>query len=265
MISQQKKWVEAGSIILVCSVFMWWNPASLLSPVRGALWLATKPVADFFGYVHREVSDIVYSFARIASLKSDNALLVEEAAMLRGKIAALEDVQKENDRLREEISSSLRRTDRVVSALIVGYDAQGAGDWLLVDKGDRDGVIVGMTAVFGDNILVGTVENVEYSVSRIRLMNNPKSVFAAHTVESNAKGVVRGKFGLGILFDSVLQTDALSEGDRVVTSELGETYPPGLFVGMVKSVGHSSDGLFQQAVLSFPVDFFGIKAVSIIR
>lgn len=265
MVFHRQKIFEVGMIVCVCAGLLWWNPASILSPVRSAFWIAAEPVALFLEYVRGAVSDTVHSFARIASLKSENAKLAEEVATLRGKMASMEDIQKENEQMRSEIGSSLRRKDRVTLAMVVGYDVRGAGDWFLIDKGSHDGVNSGMTVIFGENVLVGTVEESQYSVSRVRLISNPKSVFNAHTVESQAKGVVRGKFGLGILFDSVLQTDGLSEGDRVVTSELGELYPPGLFVGTVRSVGHSSDGVFQQAILTPPVDFFNMKVVSVIQ
>lgn len=264
MSSWNRKFAEVGVIALFCAGLLWWNPSSILSPVRGALWAAVEPVAAFLEYTRGTVSDTAHSFARIASLKSENAKLVEEVSTLQGRLAEMTDIQKENDQLRNEIQSSLRHTDRVTSALVIGYDARGGGDWLLIDKGTRDGVETGMTVVFGENILVGMVEEAQYSVARVRLISNPKSVFNAHTVQSQAKGVARGKFGLGILLDSVLQTDGLSDGDTVVTSELGEVFPPGLFVGTVKNVGHSSDGLFQQALLVPPVDFFGMRVVTVI-
>lgn len=261
----KRKIVEAGSIVFLCVLLLWWNPVGIITPIRGFLWVLVEPIAVFFKYSQVIVSDTVHSVARIGSLKRENAHLSSEVILLRSRVAELEDMERENDQLRSEIQVASRRPEKVATALVVGYDSRGSGNWILINKGSRDGVVLGMTVIFGENVLVGRIEEVLESVAKVSLITHPKSVFNAHTVETQARGVVRGKFGIGIILDSVLQTESIREGDTVVTSEWGEQYPPGLYVGTVNQVGISSDGLFQQATLSSPINFFDIRSVSIIH
>ncbi len=261
----KRKIIEAGSVVLLCAFLLWWNPSRLLTPVRDILWVAVEPIAIVFQYLRVVLSDVGHSVVSIGSLKQENARLTSEAIRLQSRVAELEDMQKENDQLRQEIGVALRHPDHVATALVVGYDSRGVGDWLIINKGSRDGIASGMTVVSGENVLVGMVEEVLTSTSRVSLITHPKSVFNVHTVETQARGVVRGKFGLGILLDSVLQTESIRKGDTVVTSEWGEQYPPGLLVGTISEVGTSPDGLFQQATILSPIDFFAIRTVSIIR
>lgn len=260
-----RKVVEAGLVILFGALFLWWNPNQYVTPVRSVLWIAVEPLAIFFQHVHSGTTDMMKSLVRIGSLRRENVSLSAENIQLRSRVAELEDMEKENEQLRTEIGAQRRRSDYAITALVVGYDSRGMGDWLMLNKGKKDGIVSGMTVISGENVLVGTVEEVLESMARVRLITHPNMVFNVHTVETQAKGVVRGKFGLGILLDSVLQTESIREGDRVVTSEWGEQYPPGLFVGIIGGVGVSSDGLFQQATVIPPMSFFDMRSVSLIR
>lgn len=260
----KRKITEAGVVVVCSAIILWWNPGGFFAPIRSVVWVGIEPVALFVGHGGGALRDFFLSFAQMTSLRRENIELSAKVIDLEGKLANMSDVQQENNRLRDEISASYRGGNLVTSALVVGYDVRGVGDWLFIDKGSADGIEKGMTVVYGENNLVGTVEEVLPGTSRVQLITHPGSVFNAHTVDTQAQGVIRGKFGLGIVLDSVLQTESLREGDRVVTSQLGERYPSGLYVGRVSQVGTSADGLFQQAVIVPMVEYMNIKVVSIV-
>ncbi|MFA5615006.1 MAG: rod shape-determining protein MreC, partial [Methanoculleus sp.] len=83
--------------------------------------------------------------------------------------------------------------------------------------------------------------------------------------ETGSIGVVSGKYGLGMILDMVLQTDYLKIGDDVITSEISQNIPRGLLIGKIKEVYPSGGYLFQQAVISSPVDFSKMRFVFVIR
>ena len=85
------------------------------------------------------------------------------------------------------------------------------------------------------------------------------------TVESGAKGVAKGEYGLGIIFDMVLQTDSINTGDSVITSGIGGEIPRGLYVGTIQEIHQSDDHLFQQAVLTAPIQFSKLQIVFVIK
>lgn len=261
----KRRWVEAMLVIFLCVGLLWWNPVSFFTPLRTAIWVAARPIVSFFASVQSVASDSLWFFRSLRNLKEENKKLFSEVVELRGQLAELQDIQKENEQIRKEIDAASRQRSRFATGLVIGYDSRGSGDWIIINKGKNNGISDNMAVVYGENILVGTVEEALASVSRVRLITHPKSAFAVRTVETQAKGVIQGKFGLGVFLDSVLQTETLREGDAVVTSELGENAPPGLYVGTIKDIGSSSDGLFQQATVDLPVDFFSMKTVSVVR
>ena len=170
----KRKIMEAGSVIFICLVLLWWNPTKILTPVRNFLWVAFEPIVMFSQYSRVVISDVARSLVQISSLKKENARLLSEAVQLRSRVANLEDIQKENDYLRSEIEVALRHPDHIATALVVGYDSRGMGDWVIINKGSRDGIAPEMTVVSGEGVLVGTIEEVLTSTARVRLITHPE-------------------------------------------------------------------------------------------
>ena len=148
---------------------------------------------------------------------------------------------------------------------MVSQDPNGTGNWLEIDKGSDDGIAEGMSVIVSKGILVGRIQQVSKNSSKVMLLTNPKSTINIMTVESGAKGVAKGEYGLGIIFDMVLQTDSINMGDSVITSGIGGDIPRGLYVGTIQEIHQSDDHLFQQAVLTAPIQFSKLQMVFVIK
>ena len=84
------------------------------------------------------------------------------------------------------------------------------------------------------------------------------------TVQTGAKGVIKGEYGLGLIFDMILQTDSIQSGDEIVTSGIGGQLPRGLLVGTVQNVHASDDHLFQQATVVSPLQISKLQFVFVV-
>ena len=84
-------------------------------------------------------------------------------------------------------------------------------------------------------------------------------------LQTGAKGIVRGEYGLGLVLDMVSQTDLLNVGDDVVTSGLGSDISKGLLIGKIKELQVSSDKLFQGALISPRVKYANLDTIFIIK
>jgi rod shape-determining protein MreC len=184
---------------------------------------------------------------------------------LSAKNAALENVLAENDRLRELLRVLPREKYDLETAAVIGGNPNGPGEWLIIDKGSGSGIRESMPVIAHDGVLVGKVENAEYSSARVRLLSSQDSVVNVRTLSTNAKGIVRGRFGLGMILEMVLQTDTLSSGDRLFTSDIGSEYPPGMYVGEIRDIAPSSNSLFQQASVVTPVSYSDLRFVSVVK
>lgn len=201
----------------------------------------------------------------IGQLKRENENLIKENIDLTADISRLKDTEKENIALREQLNLSLKNQYELANAFVVGHDPNGQENWIEIDKGSSDGIEVNMPVIIAEGVLIGRVQEVYFKTAKIILLTNSKSVINGIDVETEAKGVIKGEYGLGLIFDMVLQSDFLNIGDSIITSGIGGDMPKGLFIGKVKEVHFSEDHLFQQAVVSVPIPSSKIKVVSIIK
>lgn len=258
------KFGKLAVILLGCVAIFVWNPSYVTFSLRtlfGAVAFPLQNVAAFVGYYTGEVGSFVSSVGR---LKRENEALLNENTALKAKNAALADRERENDALRAEAGLLPRDRYDFKAAEVIGRDIASSGSAILLNAGDVAGVRKGMAVVVGAGVLVGrVVETTPFSSRAIFISDSGSAVNAVSGV-SEARGVVRGEFGLGLVLDMVLQSDIVKTGDTVISSGLGGDMPRGLLIGTVTTVESSPDGLFQRATLASPVRFDRIRFVSIV-
>ncbi len=251
-------------VLLGCAAVFLWNPPFVAFSFRTVFGTAAFPfqsILSFFGYhIHQAGS----FFVSVGDMKRENERLSEENVDLKAKVAALSDVSRENELLREERGLLPRDRFELRSAEVIGRDDVSSGGAILIDAGESAGVRKGMTVVAGKGVLLGRIVEVSPFSSRVLLLSDSESAVSAVVGRTEARGVVRGEYGLGLVLDMVLQSDTLRAGDEVITSGLGGDVPRGLLVGTATTVESSADRLFQRATLSSPIRFDRVRFVSII-
>jgi len=217
--------------------------------------------ASFFGFRFKELGTFISS---IGSVKREREALLSENIELRAKNALLKNISQENKELREEIGLLPKKQFKLLEGEVIGREASSLNGRVVINVGSRNGVREGMPVIVGKGVLVGRISGVGPISSGVLLLSHPESAVNAIENETQSSGIVRGEYGLGLLFDMVLQTDSIRDGDDVVTSGLGGDVPKGLLIGTVTQKESSLDRLFQRATLVSPVQFDRIHFVSVI-
>jgi len=255
-------------VILVVAVFgllVFLNPGKIFNPVRSFYFGITYPFQKSFYFVSYKTSQISKFFSSIGNLKQENERLIGENQGLVAKNAMLNDMKKENTILRSQLELAPRGKFNLQSASIIGQDPNGLGSWIVIDKGEKDGIRKNMPVIVSDGILVGKIDETYFSSSKVILITNPQSSVNAVVSETEAKGIVRGEFGLGLILDMVLQTDVIQKDDEVITSGIGGDVPRGLVIGRIQEIYPSQDKLFQQAVVTPLAKFSKLRLVFVIK
>jgi len=229
----------------------------------GSSWL-TGPVLAVVGYPVRVVGDVFTGVQGVGDLRAENARLRAEVDRLRQETVQLPEVRRENDLLREQLN--LRRAQpgyQWVSGRIIGYDPDPLVKSIIVNVGTRDGIADGMTVVTPQG-LVGRVLRASPNTSKVLLLTDVSSSINGVLQESRARGVVNGSLTGRLAMLYIGQGEVVHTGDRVVTSGLGGSFPPGLLIGSVIDVRQKDVDMFQEARLEPAVDVNRLETVLII-
>lgn len=204
--------------------------------IRSVMERAFEPVFIAVGWPSR-VTDSIATHARSrTALISENQQLLEQLFKTAGSVQTHAALTQENLRLRSLLNATKGRAYEFSFAEMIRVDLDPFSHKVWIDHGAGDGVVSGQAVIDGLGI-VGQVEDVYRNSSTVRLISDPDH---ALPVQINRTGLRSVAFGTGdsshlIMPNVPLQAD-ISPGDLVVTSGLGDRFPPGFPVGQVERV-----------------------------
>lgn len=220
----------------------------VLSPVQGFFWDLGQTSSQFFSGIFRG-----------ALLEKENSKLEERMLALSQELLSLQSVEKENEQLREALSLGIEKEFHVLSSRILGKDP--SQDILILDKGSRDGIVIGMAVITPAKAVVGRIGEVFEGSSTVILLSHPESSFEAKILREGIVGAVQGKGGYQAFLDLIPQDSTVVLGDIVVSASLGGVFPENLLIGEVTDIKVSNEKSFQQAELSL---FFDVRKAGLL-
>jgi rod shape-determining protein MreC len=141
----------------------------------------------------------------------------------------------------------------MVAAQVVGRGPDGLSRTLEVDRGTADGVKVGMVVVTGAGLL-GRIEEAGPHSAIVQTLADPRTEVEVVLVNSNLQGTLKGGASQMRIDIPNPSRVAVANGDWVLTSDVGKSYPPGLLVGEVVNVTHGAGSTADTAVLAWVND-----------
>jgi rod shape-determining protein MreC len=118
--------------------------------------------------------------------------------------------------------------------------------------------------VVTDQGLVGRIDAVSPSASRVQLVTDAGSAVNVRLQSSQKEAILNGSVTGDLTMEMIPQDLQIPQGEVVLTSGLGGSYPANLFIGQVVSVRQQENALFQSAAIQAVVDFSSLKAVLVI-
>jgi len=250
-------------ILLIVIIFLSSRGAD--NPVKGTVLWLTSPFLKTFRIFSGAVHGFFQFLGSIGELKGENEKLVKKNQELLAEIVKFKDTEKENELLRKELGLVPKNKYNLEASFVIGQDALGAGSSIFIDKGKNKGIQEGMAVIVSNGILVGKVSEVFPDTARVVLITDRDSIVNGEVLESGAKGIIKGTYGLGIMMDMISQTEVLKEGDAAITSGLGGEMPRGLLIGKIGQIGQSEDKLFQQATIFSLADLSSLRVVFVVK
>ena len=200
--------------------------------------------------IAQPIADAVSNFGDVRALTRDNDALRADNERLNADIARLREESARREQLERllEVKNALADQE-FLATNIFSRDPSNLRQVVAIDRGRSDGLKAGMPVVTEGKTLVGTVTKVQDGHSWVTLVTDVDSAVSSLILESRAQGVVSGGYNRRLSMEFVGQDSAVKEGDTVVTSGLGGTYPSGLVIGRVTGVSGQRQELFRRVTV----------------
>lgn len=248
--------VIIGVIILAIS--------GLLGKIIGT---ATSPLISAQSWLSKRV-DAVEDFLTVPRdvtiLQQENSDLKNEISQLQAEILILKQQVSETDILYALLDFARTRPEnKYIAASVIGRDPSPFLNYVIIDHGSDDGIFKGMPVVTQQG-LVGRIDAVTATASRVQLLTDPGSVVNVGLEDAQIDAQVSGSISGDLTLEMVNLDANVAQGDLVLTSGLGGSFPQDILIGQVLSISKPENSLFQQATIQPVVDFSNLRAVLII-
>jgi rod shape-determining protein MreC len=207
-----------------------------LEKIRAGLAVMAYPiqvVASAPASAGRGIADF---FTTRGSLREDNEKLLAERQLLLARLQQFEALEEENGRLRAMLGSAAQVADKVLAAELIEVSTEPFTRKIMIARGNQDGVFVGQPVIDAHGIM-GQVTQVTGPVSRVTLITD-----ASHAIPvlDNRSGLRMLVFGTGdpdsLKIPYLTAASDIKEGDLLVSSGMGGTFPPGYPVAQVMKI-----------------------------
>ena len=269
----RKNGIKIGLILL----------AVVLAAGLGAYYLKGRagPVANVTGSVKAPVQRTVSSVAgwlqgiygRIYDydqLQAENERLREELTQAQEKVRDGEAALEENDRLRKLLDFKEKHSDMTLEpAKIISWTSSNWSSSFTISKGSGNDIEVGDSVITEYGVLVGQVIEVGSVWATVRTVVDISTNIGAFIAESGSSGMIVGDFAMmqdGFVKLSYLTDGAqVFSGDTVLTSGAGGAFPSGLVVGTIESVQAEAGGQIEYGMVKPGCDLSALVQVFVVK
>ena len=177
-------------------------------------------------------------------------------AELEAQIAILKEENKEQKRL---LSAPLPKNWQFLTVKVIDFN----NETLILDAGERDGVILGMVLIL-ENTYLGKVSEVSERMSKVRLPSYYEEKLVVEVVSGETivgKGLLVGRGEGKMRVEQIFSSEAVKKEDLVVLEIEGGT----LLVGKIKEVVQEQNDVFKMGQVEKLYDPAQLNTVFLIK
>ncbi len=260
-----KTFIRFFVVFLLLAGFIISDKLGYFSIVKSNFFKFFGGISSSIGRATHGVKDGFRTLGAIKNLARENAELNHRIDELSFENARLLQARQENLTLRRALGFTEKSEFDLITAEAKFLDPTGFTRTLTINKGTRDGVEVNKAVIVAPGLLVGRISKTYTDSSEVTLITDPSVTINGEVADSGARGIVKGEHGLGLMFDLVTQNELIKSGDLIVTSGLGNDFPPGLLVGEIVGIRSSSSELFQKAFVSPSAELRNLRFLFVIK
>lgn len=257
--------------IIVLAVFFYFTDLNLPF-VNWIKDLIYNIITSILNIIHQFTEKINNFFVTLFSIDDVNQRLQEleqKNSVLERQILFLENIQRENKRLRELLNFKEKVDYEMLGAEVIANSPSIWEKTITINKGSRDGLKQRMPVITYQGFLVGRIDNLGSNSAQVRLITDHEFVVGGVVARTDSReiGLVKGsgRDDQVNIMDNIAWDADVENGDVILTSGLSNNFPPGLKIGQVKKVETDNYGLSQKAEIELYINNLTVEEVMVIK
>ena len=188
----------------------------------------------------------------------------EEIIHYKGLVESLIAISSEKKRLEEILNYKNSIPYKTKVTKIIAKDPQNLFTTLIIDKGNKDNIEVGLPVVaFYKNqyALVGKILETTSSNAKVMTIFDQRFEVGVSFTNNESIAIMQGQApnSFNVLIKYLDKTLTNIKNELIVTSSIGEKYPDNIPIGYIMSVENVYPNLFQTAQVKPIINVFNIK------
>ena len=216
--------------------------------LRSVIALAVYPLQTLATMPAALAERISGYFVSQSQLREDNAELRSKLLASSQSAQRYEAAQAETGQLRRLIGAAERLPLKSMPAEVLYNGRDPYSRKVVIDKGSQNGIAAGAPVV-DERGVVGQVTRAHTLSAEVTLLTDKEQAIPVQVVRNGLRAIAFGAGSSGMLELRFMAANAeIQNGDRLVTSGIDGTYPPGLPVATVARIERDAAYAFARIV-----------------
>jgi rod shape-determining protein MreC len=221
-----------------------------------------SPVQEGLASSRKNLSSLWDNYIAIVNTSKENSILKKQISRLESDLSSMEEIRKENLRLKRLLSYTEEQSYHKVMAQVVGWDSANEFKVIRLNKGTRHGIRT-MAPVVTDQGLVGYVYRATENYADVLTILDQNNRVDIVVERSRTHGIVEGVFNFKCALKYITRNEPVEVGDKLITAGVGGIYPKGVKVGMITDITKENFGMTLSIEVVPSVDFDKLEEVMV--
>lgn len=219
-----------------------------------------SPVQEGLANSKKSLSSLWDNYLSIVNTSKENNVLKKQISRLESDLTSMEEMRKENLRLKRLLSFTDEQPYTKIMAQVVGWDSANEFKVIRLNKGTKHGIKT-MSPVVTDHGLVGYVYRATDNYSDVLTILDQNNRVDIVVERTRTHGIVEGVFNFKCALKYITRNEPVEVGDKLITAGVGGIYPKGLKVGMITDITKENFGMTLSIEVVPSVDFDKLEEV----
>ena len=222
-----------------------------------------SPVQEGLASSKKNLSSLWENYLVIVDTSKENTVLKKQISRLSSDLTTMDEIRKENQRLKQLLNYSEGVSSERVLAQVVGWDSANEFKVIRINKGTNHGIKM-MAPVITDQGLVGYVYRATPNYADVLTILDQNNRVDVVVERTRTHGIVEGVFNFKCALKYIMRNEPVEVGDKLITAGVGGIYPKGVKVGMITDISKENFGMTLSIEVIPSVDFNKLEEVLVL-